>query len=199
MEAVFFFFWKTISVNKKKNIRAVQYSSRPPVQWVTGSFPGVKSGRGVTLTPHPLPAPWSWKSRAIPLLPLRAVRPVQSLSVCNKRCTLPFSSTACRHGRRLHRIQVPRPNLGPQTGCHKRWLLIYSYTSGKLYSNISKHAANLLTSKIFSQFIIYIAVRCCITFATEKKHWQPRHQLTKWRRVLDKLTIMHVVKKTRAF
>jgi len=25
----------------------------------TGSFPGVKSGRGVTLTPHPLLSPWS--------------------------------------------------------------------------------------------------------------------------------------------
>jgi hypothetical protein len=25
----------------------------------TGSFPGVKSGRGVTLTSHPLPVPWS--------------------------------------------------------------------------------------------------------------------------------------------
>jgi len=48
----------------------------------TGSFPGVKSGGGVTLTPHPLLVPWSWKSRAIPLLPLWAVRPVQSLSVC---------------------------------------------------------------------------------------------------------------------
>ena len=46
-----------------------------------GSFPGVKSGRGVMLTPHTLLVPWSWKSRAIPLLPLWAVRPVQSLSV----------------------------------------------------------------------------------------------------------------------
>ena len=36
----------------------------------TRSFPGVKSGRGVTLTPHPLLVPWSRKSRAIPLLPL---------------------------------------------------------------------------------------------------------------------------------
>jgi hypothetical protein len=36
----------------------------------TGSFPGVKSGRGVTLTHHPLLVPWSRKSRAIPLLPL---------------------------------------------------------------------------------------------------------------------------------
>ena len=33
----------------------------------TGSFSGVKSGRGVLLTAHPLPAPGSWKSRAIPL------------------------------------------------------------------------------------------------------------------------------------
>jgi len=45
----------------------------------TGSFPGVKSGRDVTLTSHPLLVPWSRKSRAIHLLPLWAVRPVQSL------------------------------------------------------------------------------------------------------------------------
>ena len=51
----------------------------PPVQTGSGahtlsmtmgtvSFPGVKYGRGVTLTTHPLLVPWSWKSRAIPLL-----------------------------------------------------------------------------------------------------------------------------------
>jgi hypothetical protein len=45
-------------------------------------FPGVKSGRGVTLTPHPLLMPLSRKGRAIPLLPVWAVRPVQSLSAC---------------------------------------------------------------------------------------------------------------------
>ena len=50
----------------------------------TGSFPGVNSGRGVTLTPHPLLVPWSRKGRAIPLLPLLAVRPVQSLSACTR-------------------------------------------------------------------------------------------------------------------
>jgi len=33
----------------------------------TGSFPGVKGGRGVSLTTHPLLVPRSWKSRAIPL------------------------------------------------------------------------------------------------------------------------------------
>ena len=43
-----------------------------------GSFPEVKGGWGVTLIPHPLLVPWSRKSRAIPLLPLWAVRLVQS-------------------------------------------------------------------------------------------------------------------------
>ena len=62
-------------------------------------FPGVKSGRGVTLTNHPLLVPWSLYSTppigrtvstepqclystSIPLLPLWAVRPIQSLSPC---------------------------------------------------------------------------------------------------------------------
>ena len=65
--------------------------TQPPVQWSTGSFPGVKSGRGVTLTPHPLLMLWSRKGRAIPLLPLWAVRPVQSLSACTRvRFTFTF-------------------------------------------------------------------------------------------------------------
>jgi len=50
----------------------------------TGSFPEVKSGRGVTLTPHRLLMPWSRKGRAIPLLPLWDIRPVQSLSACTR-------------------------------------------------------------------------------------------------------------------
>jgi len=40
---------------------------QPPVKWVPGLSPGVKSGRGVLLTTHPLLVPWSWKSKAIPL------------------------------------------------------------------------------------------------------------------------------------
>ena len=50
------------------------------------SFPGCKErpGRDAVPSPHLLPVPWSRKSRAIPLLPLRAVRPLQSLSVCTK-------------------------------------------------------------------------------------------------------------------
>jgi len=50
----------------------------------TGSFPGVKIGWDVTLTPHPLLVPWSRKGRAIPLLPIWAVWPVQSLSACTR-------------------------------------------------------------------------------------------------------------------
>jgi len=74
----------------------------------TGSFPGVRSGRGVMLTPHLLLMPWSKRVELylyspygpyglhrtsvtverctlllpIPLLPLWTVRPVQSLSAC---------------------------------------------------------------------------------------------------------------------
>jgi len=59
----------------------------------TGSFPGVKSGRGLTQTPHSLLVPWSWKGTAIPLLPLWAVRPVQSRSVPVQGCTLPLNAT----------------------------------------------------------------------------------------------------------
>jgi len=40
----------------------------------TGSFPGVKCGRGVLLTTHTLLVPQSWKSRAIPLPTLWATR-----------------------------------------------------------------------------------------------------------------------------
>ena len=58
--------------------------TQPPVQWLPGLSRGVKSGRGVKLTPHPLIVPRSRKSRAIPLLPLWAVRPVQSLSACKR-------------------------------------------------------------------------------------------------------------------
>jgi hypothetical protein len=71
------------------------------------SFPGVKSGRVVTLTPHPLLVPWSWKSRAVPLLPLWAVRPVQSLSACTRvYCT--FTYCLQLYGRRMRRPCLTR-------------------------------------------------------------------------------------------
>jgi len=63
----------------------------------TGFFPGVKSGQDVMLTPHPLLVPWSRKGRAIPLLPLWAVRPVQSISACT---TVHFTFTRLKKLRR---------------------------------------------------------------------------------------------------
>jgi len=66
--------------------------TQPPVQWGTGSFLGVKSGRGVMLTPHPLLVPWSWMGRATSLLSVRAIRPVQSLSACT-RVQFTFTNT----------------------------------------------------------------------------------------------------------
>ena len=62
----------------------------------TGFFRGVKSGRGVTLTPHPLLVLWSRNGRAIPLLSQWAVRPVQSLSACTSvNFTFYFMSLKC--------------------------------------------------------------------------------------------------------
>jgi hypothetical protein len=55
-----------------------------PCTMGTGSFPQVNSGRGVTLSPHPLLVLWSRKSRAIHLIPLWALRSVQSLSACTR-------------------------------------------------------------------------------------------------------------------
>ena len=69
----------------------------------TGSFSEVKRGRGVTLIPHHLLVPRSRKSRAIPLLPLWAVRPVQSLSACTEELYLysPYGTYG------LYRASVP--------------------------------------------------------------------------------------------
>jgi hypothetical protein len=47
-------------------------------------FPGGKEWPGHNADPSPLPVPWPWKSRAIPVLPLWAIQPVQSLSACTR-------------------------------------------------------------------------------------------------------------------
>ena len=49
-----------------------------------GSFPGVKSGRGVKLNLQQLLVPWSRKIRTVPLLTLWAGQPVQILSACTR-------------------------------------------------------------------------------------------------------------------
>ena len=55
---------------------------QPPVQWVQGLFQEGKEWAGRDADHSPLLMPWSRKSRAIPLLPLWAVRPAQSPIVC---------------------------------------------------------------------------------------------------------------------
>jgi len=94
----------------------------------TGSFPGVKSGRGVTFTPHPLLMPISRRSRAIPLLPYEPYD-LYSLSSCKREhftFTLPRSQrplgSCCSwcfgifHNPELHaRFQLPRMSVISRT------------------------------------------------------------------------------------
>jgi hypothetical protein len=57
-------------------------------------FPGGKGRPGRDADPSPLLVPWSRKGSVIPLLPLWAVRPVQSLSGCTRlhfTLLLPYS------------------------------------------------------------------------------------------------------------
>jgi hypothetical protein len=63
-----------------------------PLTMGTGSSSGVKGSWDVTLTPHPLLVPWSWKSRAIPLLPYRPYG-LYRASVPVQGCTLAFYLT----------------------------------------------------------------------------------------------------------
>jgi len=74
-----------------------------------GTFPWVKSGWGVTLTHHTLLVPWSRKERAISLLPLWAVLPVQSLSVCTVELYLysPYGPTVCTEPQCLYSRAIP--------------------------------------------------------------------------------------------
>ena len=91
----------------------------------TGVFPGVKSGRGVTLTPYFLQVPWSIKGRAIPLLPLWAVRPVQSFSAFTTvHCTFIFlynSFTEFPYWSSIIHLSLTRPCISQEVS---RWLLI---------------------------------------------------------------------------
>jgi hypothetical protein len=59
----------------------------------TGSFLGVKSGQDVTLTPYPFLVSWSWKSRAMPLLPAWAVRLYKACKRVHFTTTLTITTT----------------------------------------------------------------------------------------------------------
>jgi len=96
----------------------------------TGSFPGVKSGQAVTLAPHPLLLPWSRKSRAIPLLPLWAVRPVQSLSACTVQVYLYSPQCLYSTGKPLLPLWAVRP-VQSLSACTVQ---LYLYSPQCLYS-----------------------------------------------------------------
>ena len=79
-------------------------SSGPPSLLYNGYcfFPGGRKRPGYDADPSPLLVSWPRKSRAIPLLPLWTVRPVQSLSACTTvhftftyTSTPPMDRTAC--------------------------------------------------------------------------------------------------------
>ena len=55
--------------------------TQPLVKWVP-FYPGSKERPGCDADPSPLLVPWSRKSRAIPLLHIWEVRPVQNLNSC---------------------------------------------------------------------------------------------------------------------
>ena len=57
--------------------------TQPTVRWLPGLSRG-KESQGSEADPSPLLVSWSWKGRSIPLLPLWAVQPVQSLSACTR-------------------------------------------------------------------------------------------------------------------
>ena len=61
------------------------------------------SRNAASLNPQPPLVPWSWKGRAIPLLPLWAVRPVQSLSACT-RVTFSFTFASLKFKGNQHGI-----------------------------------------------------------------------------------------------
>ena len=70
--------------------------TQSPVQCVPDLSRGLRAAGVWRLTPHPLLVPRSRKSRAIILLPLWAVRPVQSLSACTRAHFLPKCSRTLR-------------------------------------------------------------------------------------------------------
>jgi len=99
----------------------------------TWSIPGVKGSRCMTLTLQPLLVPWSWMGRAIPLLPLWAIRPVQSLSACTRvHFTLPLWPINVTKTNQLRHIQQnsfnpPSTNLEIQKIQHWRYFLDWKF------------------------------------------------------------------------
>jgi len=111
-------------------------------------FTGVKSGRSLTLTPHPLLVPWSRKSRAIPLILLCVVRPVQNLSACTTvhftftyTSTPPMGRTACTEPQCLYKGAL--------------YLYLYLYSSCGPYGLYSTEPQCLYKGALYLYLYLY--------------------------------------------
>jgi len=134
----------------------------------TGSFLGVKSGRGVTLTLHPLLVPWSRNSKAILLLPLWAVRPVQSLSGCTRvHFTFTLSSvlrnnnsppvhTSPCTGRLESRNNIPLTDIRVYLVFHFPFFILPSVFPQFL----PRHSINIFFKLLWSSFIVTAVLLC---------------------------------------
>ena len=118
-------------------------------------FPGGKSGRGVTLTPQLLLVPWSWKVRAIPLLPLLAVRPVQSFSACT-RVHITFTFTSYSYIIYEYSSTVLSYNMHLSMMNHKN-ICVESYIENVVLTELQRVGSKtlrLVTESISTPFII---------------------------------------------
>ena len=94
----------------------------------TGSFPGVKCGRGVLLTTHPLLVPRSLKSRAIPLPTFWATPARNGITLPTYTCIYyqRIMSSSVSGDRYIEGVRITA------TYCPKR-LIIYLFTSSDKY------------------------------------------------------------------
>ena len=95
--------------------------TQPSVKWVPCLSRG-KKRPGLDANPSTLLVPWSRKSRAIPLLPLWAVRPLQSLSTCTR---VHFTYLTCFDTS----VQLP------EDGCIYRYGIVFYYTITSYWHN----------------------------------------------------------------
>ena len=107
----------------------------------TGSFPGVKSGRGVTLTPSPPSSAVGHERVELNLYsPLWTVWPVQSLSACTRGAMyLNPRGQLCNPGGKSSRHPMYRKTSVPQSqiGCFKNTKFLPSIKSSPHHSSFS--------------------------------------------------------------
>ena len=137
----------------------------------TGSFPGVKSGRCVTLTTHPLLLPWSWKGRAIHLLPLCALRPVHRVSILH---TVKSFQSFCIQSLFNDRISVSilAGTMCQSSGIAVQWTLINEGSINRWNKNVLLWAQTYFLTDLHT----YGTYKSCLTKKERNKqtYWSKR-------------------------